>query len=109
MTYIKWNNLIASYFFNERMEGQEVLLFVDEALINEIGSKIGKDINHFISSLIEGPPWVNARSNTGICRKALLTYGNWRSRNKLKYPPYIGYLALFVLAGYVDDENYSSN
>ncbi|MEH7379108.1 hypothetical protein V7138_01300 [Bacillus sp. JJ1533] len=109
MTYIKWNDLIAENFFNEDMAGKEVLLFVDEALINEIGSKIGKNTDNFISSVIEGPPWVNVRSNSGICRKAIQTYKNWRLKKKIKYPPYIGYLALFVLAGYVEDENYSPN
>jgi len=109
MSYIIWNDLIAESFFNEDMAGKEVLLFVDEALINEIGSKIGKNMNDFISSVIEGPSWVNVRSNSGICRKAIKTYKNWRSKKKFKYPPYIGYLALFVLAGYVEDENYSQN
>lgn len=106
MSYLKWNELIANYFFNEEMAGKEVLLFTDETLINEIGSKIGKDSKHFISSVIAGPPWVNAHRNYGICQKALLTYNNWRSKG-LRYPPYIGYLALFVLASYVEDGDFS--
>jgi hypothetical protein len=106
MSYINWNELIANYFFNEEMAGKEVLLFVDEALINEIGGKIDKDSKHFISSIIAGPPWVDAHSNYGICQKAFLTYNNWRYKG-LRYPPYIGYLALFVLAGYVEDGNFS--
>ncbi|MBZ5752452.1 hypothetical protein [Metabacillus rhizolycopersici] len=107
MSYLKWNNLIANYFFNEAMAGREVLLFVDESLINEIGSKIGEDLNGFISSINEGPSWVNTHRNHGICRKAFQTYEDWRFRKKLRYPPYIGYLALFILAGYVEDEHYS--
>ncbi|WP_026674050.1 hypothetical protein [Alkalihalobacterium bogoriense] len=107
MSYLKWNSLIAKQFFNEAIAGREVLLFVDETFINEIGSKINEDLNDFISSVIEGPPWVNAYRNHGVCRKAFLTYKNWRSRN-LRYPPYIAYLALFVLAGYVEDEHFST-
>ncbi|PVC67982.1 hypothetical protein C2I27_15240 [Priestia megaterium] len=104
MSYSKWNNLIANYFFNEEMAGKEVLLFVDEALINEIGSKIGEGMSDFISSVIQGPSWVH--DNHGICHKAFETFNSWRSK-KLRFPPYIGYLALFVLAGYVEDEKFS--
>ncbi|WP_306200925.1 hypothetical protein [Bacillus multifaciens] len=106
MSYLKWNDLIASYFFNEEMAGQEVLLFIDKSLIKQLGKKIGENLDDFISSLIEGPHWIRASSNSGICQKALLAADKWRGR-KLEYPPYIGYLALFVLAGYVQDENFS--
>ncbi|MED3871988.1 hypothetical protein P4574_23695 [Priestia megaterium] len=105
MSYLEWNNLIANHFFNRRMAGREVLLFVDEGLINELGNKIGEELDDFISSVIEGPPWVN--NNRGVCQKALQTFDNWRAKKYLKFPPYVGYLALFVLAGYVEDENVS--
>ncbi|HDX9659954.1 TPA: hypothetical protein ROY05_004665 [Bacillus toyonensis] len=108
MSYLKWNDLIASHFFNEEMAGREVLLFIDKILINQLGEKIGENLEDFISSLIKGPYWIKTNRNYGICQKALLTAYRWRSR-KLEYPPYIGYLAFFVLAGYVENDKFSQS
>jgi len=95
MKYLEWNDNIARYFFNEEKSGREVLLYVNNEIITKLGEKPGDDVNDFINAVKEGPPWVSRRS---ICQKALQTYENWRFRS-LDYPPYIAYLAFFVLAG----------
>lgn len=93
MSYLEWNNRLAKYFFKEEMAGREVLLYVDKKLINTIGEGLG-DVNDFLRFVIIGPPWSTRDS---ICQKALQAYENWRKRN-IDYPPYIAFLALFVLA-----------
>ncbi|MGD0784317.1 MAG: hypothetical protein ABR969_00685 [Sedimentisphaerales bacterium] len=100
MQYLEWNDLIAKHFFNEEKAGREVLLYVNEQLLETLGSeqKVGKD--DFINALRIGPPWVNRQ---GFCQKALQAYTNWRSR-QLDYPPYIGYLSFFVLAAGVETD-----
>lgn len=103
---MQWNKLIAQHFFRPEMAGRDVLLFVDEQLINELGKSLGQDMQGYILSVIEGPFKVKSDPGVSICQKALRVYGNWRDRD-LKYPPYIAYLALFVLAGCIDDGNYS--
>jgi hypothetical protein len=94
MNYIEWNNLIARKFFNEMMAGREVLLYVNEDTINQIGVETGADVEDFIQSVKVGPDWA---TKGAICNKALQSYRGWRIKN-LEYPPYIAYLALFVLA-----------
>ncbi|SDO58435.1 hypothetical protein SAMN04487897_11751 [Paenibacillus sp. yr247] len=106
MSYIHWNKLIAKHFFYPEMAGRDVLLFVDEHLINELGKSLGQDMQGFISSVIEGPFKVKSDPSLSVCQKALRVYENWRD-NDLKYPPYLAYLALFVLAGCIDDGYYS--
>ncbi|NIA11705.1 MAG: hypothetical protein GWP10_18780 [Nitrospiraceae bacterium] len=94
MNYIEWNDLIARKFFNENMAGREVLLYVNEDTINQIGGEAGADVEDFIQSVKVGPDWIYGKE---LCQKALQSYRGWRIKH-LEYPPYIAYLALFVLA-----------
>lgn len=96
LTYIQWNDLIARYFFNEGMAGKEVILFANIDLINEIGRSYGEGFDNFVQKSIEGPESIYIRSDN-ICHKAYSTYLLGR-RKRFAYPPYIGYLALFVCA-----------
>ncbi len=94
MEYLEWNDLIARHFFNEENAGKEILLYVNDKILSEIGEKGSSSVDDFIQSVMKGPPWV---SRSGFCQKALQAFENWRGRN-LGYPPYISYLACFVLA-----------
>jgi len=94
MEYMKWNNLIAGYFFNENNSGRDVLLYVNEELINRLGASFGADVKDFVDSVKKGPDWV---TRPGFCQKALQVFENWRDK-KFEFPPYISYLAFFVLA-----------
>ncbi|WP_377477329.1 MAG: hypothetical protein P2A85_02495 [Microcoleus anatoxicus] len=100
MDYLKWNNLIAAHFFKNEMAGRSVHLYVTEELITDIGQESGADLPDFIEAIKTGPPWVKRQ---GLCVKALETQDNWRPR-ELDYPPYIGYLALFVLAAGIEGD-----
>ena len=93
MNYIKWNDLIARKFFNENMAGREVLLYVNENTVNQIGGEAA-GVEDFIQSVKAGPDWA---TKSDICQKALQSYRDWRIKH-LEYPPYIAYLAFFVLA-----------
>jgi len=73
--YIKWNNRLAKFFFNEEMAGREVLLYVNRQIIHSIGEGLG-DVEHFINSVKIGPPWV---TRSGLCQKALQAYEGWRN------------------------------
>lgn len=95
LTYLKWNDLLAKHFFSEEKASKEVLLYVNESLIQELGKSFDEGVPEFVEAVKNGPPWTNKQ---GLCQKALEAFENWRSR-ELAYPPYIGYLALFVLAG----------
>jgi hypothetical protein len=92
--YLEWNDLLARHFFSEEKAGKEVLLYANESLIEELGRPYGAALPEFVGAVLTGPPWV---TTTGICKKALQTLERWRQRG-LVYPPYIAYLALFVIA-----------
>ena len=99
--YLEWNNRLAKYFFNEEMAGREVLLYINEEIINNIGDDIGNK-DDFVRAVKEGPEY--ASSKKGFCQKAYYIYKDWRNFKELEYPPYVAYLALFVLAENVEGD-----
>jgi hypothetical protein len=105
MDYLEWNDAIASYFFREDMANRRVFLAVTVDVIQEIGQTHSVGMADFLKSLRIGPPWT--RDEADVCCKALLAKSKWRERN-LPYPPYIAYLAVFVLAADHSDE-YAAN
>lgn len=100
MDYLSWNNLIASHFFRPEMAGSIVHLYVTEEIIAELGELNNTDFPDFLESVKTGPTWVTRQ---GLCMKAQQSLIKWRQR-KLDYPPYIGYLALFVLASGIEGD-----
>lgn len=92
-TYLEWNDAIATRLFRSELGGRQVLLFVSNDLIEDIGGP--GSVPSFVAAVDAGPPWVP--SHIGLCQKALKTLEGWRGRG-LEYPPYVAYLALFVLA-----------
>lgn len=98
MDYLKWNNSIAAHFFKNEMAGRSVHLYVTEELITDIGQESGADFSDFIAAIKTGPHGVTRQ---GLCVKALQIRDNWQQR-ELDYPPYIAYLALFVLAAGIE-------
>ena len=100
LSYLDWNNKIADHFFNQENSGKRVWFSVEKELIEEIAQSNGIDetaFNNFIEALKKGPDWIN-RPRQGICTKAYHTFERWRDQQQLVYPPYIAYLALFVIA-----------
>lgn len=99
MDYLKWNNSIAAHFFKNEMAGRSVHLYVTEELITDIGQESGADFSDFIEAIKIGLPGAKRK---GLCVKAWETQENWL--RELDYPPYIGYLALFVLAAGIEGD-----
>lgn len=99
MNYLSWNDAIAAHFFKSEMAGRKVHLFVSRELLDEIGSVRGDDTQGFLRAVNEGPHWSTPGAH--LCEKALQSIRNWPSRG-CTYPPYIGYLALFVAAAGVE-------
>jgi hypothetical protein len=91
--YLEWNDKIAASVFRRDMAGREVLLCVTSETIDTIGGYGSEDA--FVEAVKQGAPW--ADSSLGLCQNALRSFEGWRVRG-LRFPPYIGYLALFVLA-----------
>lgn len=99
MDYLNWNNSIASHFFKNEMAGRSVHLYVTEELITQLGKESGVISSDFIQAIKTGLPGAKRK---GLCPKAWETLENWR--RELDYPPYIGYLALFVLAAGIEGD-----
>ena len=95
-TYLDWNDKIAKYFFNNNNANKKVFLSVEKELITEIAKTDRKTFEDFIQAIKQGPNWFSD-SNQKVAQRAYNTFKDWRNRN-LTYPPYIAYLALFVLA-----------
>ena len=100
--YLQWNDALASHFFNSEVAGRNVYLSVSQGLISETKEQLGPGILEFVSAVKRGPPWGYAYGQD-VCQRALATFWNWR-RHDLEFPPYIGYLSLFVLAAGADGD-----
>jgi hypothetical protein len=94
-SYLEWNDLLASHFFQPASAGQPVYLFVTPELLGELGRQLGGGVGEFVAAVRGGPPGV---TRSGHCQRALQIAEGWRA-GRFTYPPYIAYLALFVLAG----------
>lgn len=93
--YLQWNDGLARHFFRPELAGQPVWLYVTDHLVEELASQVGGGgVSGFVEAVRVGPPDSTAGS---LCQRALQAYEGWRNRG-LGYPPYIGYLSLFVLA-----------
>ncbi len=100
MQYLAWNDLLAAHFFKPESAGRRVHLSVVSATINALAPTSPDARADFLSAVKLGPPWVTRQ---GICQKALQSMTGWRQRN-LGFPPYVGYLSLFVLAAGIEGE-----
>ncbi len=94
MTFLEWNDAIAAHFFREASGGRTIYLYVTQQLLHELGDTTGDTVTNFVAAMKAGPSWA---TRSGLCQKAIQSMANWRTR-QLRWPPYVGYLALFVLA-----------
>lgn len=93
--YLTWNDAVASHFLRPTRSGTPVYLFVTGEVIREAGRSFGEGVDEFVAAVRAGPPAV---TRSGHCQRALQVADDWREHGFV-YPPYIAYLALFVLAG----------
>ncbi|HMP90812.1 MAG TPA: hypothetical protein PJ991_11465 [Kiritimatiellia bacterium] len=106
MDYMSWNNAIGARFFNQDRAGSRVFLYVTTEVIVEVGAPFNADLSDFVAAVKTGhQEWIT-RHNQSICQQALQVMENWRTRG-LEYPPYLAYLALFVLADTVEVEGFA--
>ena len=131
MNYLEWNDAIGARFFNPERSDARVILYVTTEIINEIGAPYASDRTDFIAAVKTGPPWIT-RHKQSICQQALQAFDKWRDRSQYstlihlktqtlrefqafdkwlnrnpRYPPYIAYLALFVLANTIEVPGFS--
>ncbi len=106
--YLVWNQYIAKYFFNETMASKDVILYINEDLIEQIGVTFNGNLLNFINSIRNGLMKSGAGLWAKVKRYAVIDSNNnigWREKEfpsfpgKYLFPPYIGFLAFFVLAG----------
>ena len=94
----EWNDALARNFFRPEAAGTRVHLFVVKEVIDDVGQRLGQGYDDFLASVRAGPPDLRWH---GHCQRALQTADGWRNR-QIEYPPYVAYLALFVLAAGLD-------
>ena len=101
--YQQWNDALAQRFFNPDQAGRNVRLYVNRDLIDEMEAAI-PDAGTFRMAVAGS---FLSPHRDGVCRRALQVFENWRDKG-WRFPPYIGYLSLFVLASDIDGD-YSPN
>jgi hypothetical protein len=134
MDYTHWNLAIANHFFGPSTSGKRVFFCVTSDTLAEI-SKLDPDeaVADFIKAVIKGPEWTQIGGCSRIGSKALnCLYPDPQWRNRLNQsrekkdltnhqhwqqfnentngkPPYLAYLACFVLAWTERDDNFGGN
>lgn len=106
MDYLDWNNAIAGHFFAPQAAQRPVHLYITQDLLNNLGRANSCGVNEFIQQVLAGPNWIND-GRLSLCGKAYRTFDGWRTHTSslgLSFPPYINYLALFVLAAGVEGD-----
>ncbi len=95
--YRQWNDALASHFFSTDMAGRNVRLYVNQDLIDQMERDMS-EAGPF-QAAVARDLWYAQK----VCRRAFREFRRWRDR-ELPYPPYIGYLSFFVLAGDIDGD-----
>ena len=98
--YMGWNDALVDHFFRPEMADRPVYLYVTEELISDLRRGAGEGIEDFAAAVKAGPSWV---TREGFCQRAVQALDGWRARG-LARPPYLAYLALFVLAAGVEGD-----
>jgi hypothetical protein len=108
MKYLKWNNLLSSYFFNPKNAGKDIFLYLTKNDIINLAmgffdQKSPQEIwDDFLSSIRGGIPC----STGNIIEKAKFAYSKNDYVNRpemtiegvpIDYPPFISYLIFLVL------------
>ena len=99
--YKIWNDTLAARFFHEEMAGGNVHLYVNQDLITEVGQGL-PDARDF-RSVVAGHPQSATFNGERVCCRAYREFRRWSTRQS-KFPSYIGYLCLFVLASGTDGD-----
>jgi hypothetical protein len=102
MTYSEWNGKLGAYFFNSYNAGKRIFLSVDEALLVKLGGVDAKA--DFIAAVKAGPPEYG-RSHLSVCAVAERIFEAWQQSHGKEVPPFIAYLALFVLGASEEGED----
>jgi hypothetical protein len=99
LDYITWNDRVAAHFFKPESEAHRVFLYVTPEVLTEIAASDGA-VADFVTAVKCGPP---GTTRQGLCQRALQIFEHWRTRGGL-FPPYVGYLAMFVLAAGIEGD-----
>ena len=110
MNYLEWNNAIAKHFFNPDRADQRIWFSVEKEIIEKIAKENNLTVEDFIQAIKEVPDEVKSDSKrNNVCKQANKIFEKWQDNQDLfEYPPYIAYLALFVLAvNHGEDNDFS--
>jgi hypothetical protein len=99
LDYVTWNDRVAAHFFRPEHEGRRIFLYVTPDVLGEIAGSEGA-VEDFVTAVKSGP---SGTTRQGLCQRALQTFEQWRNRGGV-FPPYVGYLALFVLAAGIEGD-----
>lgn len=95
--YFLWNNLLSRHFFNDDSYGEQIVLFVDSDLLNNIGKELGGEDNFKLTFQN-----IHNKCRGGICSEILRLFKEWK-KSKQEFPPYISTLGFFVYASTLKD------
>jgi hypothetical protein len=104
-----WTRLIAEHFFNPSRAGQSVRLNVTRELLNTLGKAHGFSSNDFTRHAALGLSAIRKESDN-VCDYAEALFDRWRVGHETlggsadDFPPFIGYLAVFVYVGTLQAE-----
>lgn len=105
MNYNQWNELFVKYFFNENKAYEDITLYLNEDILNSLYKNNDSALADFTNAIKVGPFDTQKEE---ICDEAFMVYKNWHNNGRRGAPPYVAYLAFFVLAASTEDDSFVS-
>jgi hypothetical protein len=98
INYESWNNILCDHFFGENNKNKIVYLYVNEELIKILGVKLNINSDQAMISFCKSVRSYGRSDPNLLFEKAYIWGRKWYKQGMKGYPPFIGVLALTVLA-----------
>ncbi|THE11889.1 hypothetical protein E1I69_13485 [Bacillus timonensis] len=98
INYDSWNQVLCEHFFGKNNENNIVYLYVNENLVKRLGYKLGLNENQAMPSFCKSVRSYGRNEPDMVFDKAFIWGRKWYNQGQIGFPPFIGVLALTVLA-----------
>ncbi|WP_349407934.1 hypothetical protein [Pseudalkalibacillus sp. SCS-8] len=96
--YKSWNQVLCEYFFGKHNENKIVYLYVNENLIIKLGAKLKLNKEEAMYSFCKSIQSYGRNDPELVFEKAYIWGRKWFKQGKVGFPPFVGVLAITVLA-----------
>jgi hypothetical protein len=98
VNYEKWNDILCDHFFGTKNKNKIIYLYVNEDLVKKLATKLDINRDEALSSFCKSVRTYVRNDPDSLFEKVYIRGRKWFNQGKIGNPPFIGVLALTVLA-----------